>query len=261
LSSREVVMKMLGKTALLLLIFAVIYVGPSSSAVAGQEIIVSAASSLAGAFTEIGKGFESATPGVKVLFNFGASGVLLQQLAQGAPVDVFASADLETMDRAYREGLVAASSVVKFAGNRLVLITPGASSVKTLKDLGRESVKRIAIGKPESVPAGRYAKETLETDGLWGRLGPKLIYAGSVRQALDYVSRGEVDAGFVYASDAALAPDSVTVACEVSGHRPIVYPVAAVSSGKNPRAAGKFIKYVLSGNGQAVLARYGFTRP
>jgi molybdate transport system substrate-binding protein len=254
-------MDMFKKTMLSVLIVAVMAIGLSASAFAGQDIVVSAAASLTNAFTDIGKDFERANPDVRVVFNFGASGALLQQIAQGAPVDVFASADMETMAKARDKGLAAASAIKNFTGNRLVLVTPKGSAVKGLTDLSGDSVKRIAVGKPETVPAGRYTKEALEKSGMWAGFEQKFIYAETVRQALDYVSRKEVDAGFVFATDAASAAGKVKVACEVGGREPAVYPIAAVSSGKNRAAAGKFIEYVLSGKGQAVLARYGFTRP
>ncbi|MGA2192097.1 MAG: molybdate ABC transporter substrate-binding protein [Nitrospirota bacterium] len=254
-------MKMFKITMLSVFMVAGMPIGLSTSAFARQDIVVSAAASLTDAFTQIGKDFESENPGVKVSFNFAASGALLQQIAQGAPVDVFASADKETIEKARQKGLVVDSSVVDFAGNKLVLVTPIGSGVKSLKELGGESVKRIAVGKPETVPAGRYTKEALEKNGLLGALEPKFIYAESVRQVLDYVARGEVDAGFAYATDAAVAADKVQVASEVSGHKPVVYPIAVVSSSKEPAAAGRFIKYVLGGKGQAVLAKYGFEKP
>jgi len=252
---------MFKNTTLSVFMVAAMSVWLSTSAFAGQEIIVSAAASLFNAFTQIGKDFESANPDVKVLINYAASGALLQQIAQGAPVDVYASADLETMDKAGDKGLVGTSSITNFAGNKLVLISPKGSAVKRLYDLSGKSVKHIAIGKPATVPVGRYTKEALEKNGLWSGLEPKFIYAESVRQTLDYVSRGEVDAGFVYATDAAVAADKVTVACEVGGHKPIVYPIAVVSTGKNPGVAKRFIDYVMSDKGQAVLAKYGFTKP
>ena len=249
------------RAAFSVLLLAFMSVGLSASAFAGQELTVSAAASLSNAFKAIGKGFEASNPDVKVSFNFAASGPLLQQIVQGAPVDVYASADLETMNKAKDRGVVDSASIKNFAGNKLVLIVPKGSSVKSLAVLSGESIRRIAVGKPDTVPAGRYTKEALEKAGIWALLSPKFVYAESVRQALDYVSRGEVDAGFVYATDAAVAADKVTVAREVGGHRPVVYPIAVVTAGKNPTAAGRFIDYVLSGKGRAVLAKYGFTRP
>jgi molybdate transport system substrate-binding protein len=254
-------MKMIKIRALSLLLAAGLFSFLSANALAGQEIVVSAAASLTNAFTQIGKDFESANPDVKVLFNFAASGALFQQIAQGAPVDVFASADIETMDKARGKGVVDGPSIKNFAVNKLVLVTSKGSAIQDIKELGGDSVKRIAVGKPETVPAGRYTKEALQKNCMWAELEPKLIYAESVRQVLDYVSRKEVDAGFVYATDAASAAEKVKVVSVTGGHKLVVYPIAIVSSGKNKAAAGKFIKYVLSGKGQAVLARYGFTRP
>jgi len=252
---------MFKEVTLSVLLVAAMSFGLSTSAFAGQEILVSAAASLTNAFTDIGKVFESANPNVKVSFNFAASGALFQQIVQGAPVDVFASADLETMNKVKGKGVVDASSIKNFAGNKLVLIAPKGSAVNALNDLTGEPIKRIAIGKPETVPVGKYTKDALDKAGMWGALEPKFIYAESVRQVLDYVSRGEVDAGFVYTTDAAIAADKVSVACEVRGHKPVVYPIAVVSTGKNPGVAGKFIAYVLSDKGQAVLTKYGFTKP
>ena len=252
---------MLKKGALLFPLIAVMSLWFSSTALAEQEIVVSAAASLTDAFKDIGRDFEGANPGVKVIFNFAASGTLLQQIVQGAPVDAFASADLETMDKARQKGVVDASTVKNFAGNKLVLVTPKGSPVKGLKDLGKDAVKRIAVGKPETVPVGMYTREALEKDGMWVGLEPKFIYAESVRQALDYVVRGEVDAGFVYATDAAIVADKLRVVTGVGGHKPVAYPIAAVAASKNPGLARKFIEYMLGDKGQAVLAKYGFIKP
>ena len=119
----------------------------------------------------------------------------------------------------------------------------------------------IALGTPESVPVGRYAKQVLEKAGLWQQLQPKFIYTQNVRQSLDYVFRGEVDAGFVYATDAAVSPVKVRIALEVPLERPILYPIAAVKSSGNVNRAVDFIAFVRSSAGQAILAKYGFLAP
>jgi molybdate transport system substrate-binding protein len=235
----------------------------AGAASAGQELIVSAAASLTDAFGEIGKKFETANPGTKVVFNFGASGALLQQIDKGAPVDVFASADQKTMDQAAEKGLIIASTRKDFTANELVLIIPrGAKApVKALKDLTAKEIGKVSLGNPETVPAGRYAQEVLTSEGLWEGLKPKLIFGESVRQVLDYVSRGEVDAGFVFATDAAVAKDRVSVALEARQHKPITYPVSAVKAAANKDLAMKFIDFVLSSEGQEVLLKYGFKKP
>ena len=236
------------------------FVGVAS---AEQELIVSAAASLTNAFGEVGKKFESANPGAKVVFNFGASGALLQQIDKGAPVDVFASADQKTMDQAGEKHLILSETRKDFAGNELVLIIPPGAKipVKTLKDLTTAEIGRVALGNPETVPVGRYTQEVLSNEGFWDLLKPKFIFGESVRQVLDYVSRGEVDAGFVFATDAAVAKDHVGVALEASQHKPITYPISVVGSTKSKAMAGKFVDFVLSGEGQEVLVRYGFKKP
>jgi molybdate transport system substrate-binding protein len=135
---------------------------------AEQELIVSAAASLTNAFGEIGKKFESANPGTKVIFNFGASSALLQQIDKGAPVDVFASADQKTMDQAAAKGLIISGTRKDFVSNELVLIIPhGAKTpVKALQDLTTKEIGKVALGNPETVPAGRYAQEVLSTHGF-----------------------------------------------------------------------------------------------
>lgn len=227
------------------------------------DIMVAAAASLTNAFTDIGKAYERATPDTRVLFNFAASGQLLQQMSRGAPVDVFASADLETMDRAEKQRLIVSSSRVNFAANKLLVVVPGESKleISKLQDLGSPRVQRIALGTPETVPAGRYAKGALEKAGLWLELTPKFIFTQSVRQSLDYVFRGEVDAGFVYTTDATVSPVKVQKAFEVALESPIVYPIGAVKGFGNQKRALEFIAFVRSEAGQAILAKYGFLRP
>ncbi len=233
------------------------------TAFAEQEIIVSAAASLTNAFQDMGKKFESANPGIKVIFNFAASGALLQQIDKGAPVDVFASADQQTMDQAAEKKLILAESRKDFVSNEIVLTVPRDSkiSIKALKDLTAKEVGKISLGNPETVPAGRYAKEALTNEGLWDALQPKFIFGDSVRQVLDYVSRGEVDAGFVFSTDAAVAKDKVQIAMEVKNHKPIRYPIAVVADTKNKPSAQGFVDFVLGKEGQAILSQYGFKGP
>lgn len=227
------------------------------------EITVSAAASLTNAFKEIATAFEAQQPATKVLLNFGASGALLQQMVKGAPVDIFASADQETMDLAEKEKLVAKAERHDFASNALVLIVPQDSKLapRQLSALDTPEFKRIAIGNPASVPVGRYSKHALEAAGLWGKIEAKAILTQNVRQSLDYVARGEVDAGFVYATDAALMADKVKVAFPVPLDQRISYPIASVAGSTKTQEAQQFVRYVLSPAGQAILAKYGFQKP
>jgi molybdate transport system substrate-binding protein len=230
---------------------------------AEQELIVSAAASLTNAFQEIAQKFREENPGVKVVPNFAASGPLLQQIEKGAPVDVFASADQKTMDQAAEKKLILAETRRDFVSNRLVLIVPIESRlpIKGPQDLAMKEVTRVTMGNPETVPAGRYAQEALTNEGLWEILKPKAINAESVRQALDYVSRGEVDAGFVFSTDAVIAKEKVCAVKVMEKHKPIRYPIAVVASSRKQEPAQRFIDYVLSPAGQQILARHGFGKP
>lgn len=235
----------------------------AAPAFAAREITVSGAASLTNAFTEIKGLFEKQYPDLKVQTNFAASNPLLKQMEEGAPVDVFASADQETMDKAEAKKLVDAASRKDFALNDLVMVVPsdGKLSLASAKDLTKPEVKRIAVGNPDSVPAGRYSKAALTAAGLWDTLQPKYVFGGSVRQALDYVGRGEVDAGFVYRTDAMIGGQKMKVVTVMSGHKPVLYPIAVATTGSNRADAAKFVDFVLSPEGQAVLAKYGFSKP
>jgi molybdate transport system substrate-binding protein len=227
------------------------------------ELLVSAAASLTNAFQEIGGQFERSHSGAKVTFNFAASDVLVKQIIQGAPVDVFASADQESMDRAVQENVIDRATRFNFAANRLVLVVPNDSKIvlKSIHDLKTKEVVRIAVGQPATVPAGRYAKRALDEAGLWEGLQGKFIYTQNVRQNLDYVARGEVDAGFVYSTDAAIVKDKVKVAFEVPTPEPVLYPIAITRASRTPQFAREFVGFVKSEVGQKILQRFGFTKP
>lgn len=235
----------------------------ASGAAHAGEVTVSAAASLSNALRDIAPLFEAAHPGAKLQLNFGASGALLAQIAKGAPVDVFVSADQETMDQAQAQGLVKPGQRRDVASNTLVVIVPAASAQgpKAVADLAGPRYARIAIGLPASVPVGRYTKGVLEAASLWGAIEPKVIGAQNVRQALDYVARAEVDAGFVYATDAAVMPDKVKVALTVPTTRPILYPAATLAGAPNPAEAARFVDFLAAPAAQAVLARHGFGKP
>jgi molybdate transport system substrate-binding protein len=226
-----------------------------------KEIIVSAAASLRDAFVEIGAIYEKQT-GVKPNFNFAASGVLQQQIETGAPVDVFASAAQQQMDNIQKKGLLLDETRQDFTGNSLVLIVPANSklNIKTFEDIADAKVGRIAIGNPKTVPAGQYAQDSLTAMKLWDKLQERFIPGENVRQVLDYVSRDEVDAGFVYASDAAVGGDKIRVVAQApkGTHEAIVYPIAVIKDSKNAGAARQFIELTQSKTGKDILAKYGF---
>ncbi|MCG3161874.1 MAG: Molybdate-binding protein ModA [Acidobacteria bacterium] len=226
-----------------------------------SEITVSAAASLRDAFGEIGRRFEAAT-GARVNFNFGASGALQKQIESGAPVDVFASAGIPQMDALASQGLIAPETRRDFARNTLVLAVPADQSppLKNFVDLGGAAVGKIAIGNPRTVPAGQYAEQTLTRLGLWRQIKPRLVFAEDVRHVLDYVARGEVEAGIVYASDVRASDNRVRIAARApeGSHDPILYPIAVVRASKQQEAARAFIAAVVSDEGQRALEKYGF---
>lgn len=227
------------------------------------EITVSAASSLTNAFKALAQAYEARHPDAKVLLNFGASGALLQQIVKGAPVDVLAAADQDTMAQAQQQGVVAPQAARNFARNQLVLIVPTAGQIPlhTLLDLNAPAVRKIAVGQPASVPVGRYTQRALVASQQWSGLQPKMIFTQNVRQSLDYVARGEVDAGFVYATDALIMKDKVSVAFTVPLDTTVSYPIAPITGGLHLPEAQRFIGFVLSTEGQGILARYGFVQP
>lgn len=236
--------------------------GAAPSAFAA-DLVVSAAASLTNAFKTLAEQYEKVHPDTKVVLNFGASDVLMQQIVRGAPADVFASADQDAMNKAEAEKVVQPASRKDFAANQVVLIVPADSKlgIGALHDLTRADVKRVAYGNPSSVPVGRYTKGALEAEKLWDAVSAKGVPAQNVRQSLDYVARGEVDAGFVFATDAAIMPDKVKVAVRVPNRTPVTYPIAITTQARQPTQAASFVQYVLSPDGQAVLAKYGFQKP
>jgi molybdate transport system substrate-binding protein len=235
---------------------------PEITAQSTYEITISAAISLKNAFEDIGGIFQEGNPGGRLLFNFGASGDLARQIEAGAPVDVFASAAQKDMDGLDQKDMIIKSTRKDFAGNRVVLIIPAKSAIPltSFNDLRREEIQKIAIGNPKTVPAGRYAEEVLRYFNLWDGIKDRLIFAENVRQVLDYVARGEVDAGMVYSTDALVRAKEVKVVVEASteSHKPIIYPIAVVKGSKKEALARKFIDVVKSGEGEKILEKYGF---
>lgn len=232
---------------------------------AAQSLTVSAAISMKDAVTEIGRGFAAARPGLTVVYNWGSSGELQKQIEAGAPVDVFISAAQLQMDGLEKRQLVVPGTRRVFARNLLTVINPADSRVDITKaaDLAEARVVRIVVGNPKTVPAGQYAEESLRALGLWDRVRPKLVFAENVRQALDYVARGEVDAGFVYTTDAAVRGQAVREAFRPAEdtYRPIVYPAAVVGGTRQRALAQAFVELLASREGQAILARFGFQPP
>jgi molybdate transport system substrate-binding protein len=232
------------------------------TAAPAQEVTLSVAISLKEVTEELGRSFMAARPGATLRYNFGSSGDLQKQIGAGAPVDVFLSAAQRQMDELEKQNFIVAASRRAFARNVLTVIKPADSRIDIVKpaDLLDVRIARIVIGNPRTVPVGQYAEESLRALGLWDRLQSRLILAENVRQALDYVARGEVDAGFVYATDAAMRSQGVKEAFRPpeDSYRPVVYPGAVVAGSRHPEIAQAFLDLLGGPQGRTVLARFGF---
>jgi molybdate transport system substrate-binding protein len=248
-----------------ILAVALVMVLLGAAAARAQDVTLSVAVSLKEATEELGRSFMAARPGVTLRYNFGASGDLQKQIEAGAPVDVFLSAAQRQMDDLEKQNLIVPASRQAFARNVLVVIKPADSRIDITKpaDLLEARVGRIVIGSPKTVPAGQYAEESLRALGLWDRLQPKLVFSENVRQALDYVARGEVDAGFVYTTDAASRAQGVKEAFRPpdNSYRPVIYPGAVVAASKQAALAQAFLDLLGGPEGRAVLGRFGFQPP
>ncbi|MDR2088293.1 MAG: molybdate ABC transporter substrate-binding protein [Clostridiales Family XIII bacterium] len=232
----------------------------AAEAGAGVELNVSAAASLTDALEEIYAEYQKAGDDV-IHFNFAASGTLQKQILEGAPCDFFISASKGHMDALAEADLIVPESRKDLLGNALVLIAAAEKADLIDPDsLTGADVASIAIGEPESVPAGNYAKQSLESLGTWEAVQDKLIFAKDVRQVLEYVETGNADCGFVYRSDAALMETGV-IAAELpeESHSPIVYPAALVAGSENAAAAQAFYDYLQSDYAKGVFEKYGFT--
>ena len=250
------------RTSVLVVLALVWLAAPAAPA---QEVTLSVAISLKEVTEELGRSFMVARPGVTLRYNFGSSGELQKQIEAGAPVDVFLSAAQRQMDELERQGLIVAASRRAFARNVLTVIKPADSRIDIVKpaDLLDVRITRIVIGNPKTVPVGQYAEESLRALGLWDRLQGRLIFAENVRQALDYVARGEVDAGFVYTTDAAMRGGGLKEAFRPpeDSYRPVVYPGAVVAGSRHRPIAQAFLDLLGGPQGRTVLARFGFQPP
>uniref|UniRef100_A9A712 Molybdenum ABC transporter, periplasmic molybdate-binding protein n=1 Tax=Methanococcus maripaludis (strain C6 / ATCC BAA-1332) TaxID=444158 RepID=A9A712_METM6 len=225
-------------------------------------ITVSAASSLTDAMTDVAAAFEKDYPNINVELNFAASGTLRQQIEGGAPVDVFASASQKHVDLLQEQYLIENASRVTFAKNSLVLIVQIGNplGIMSAEDLTTDNVVKISIGNPETAPVGKYAKESLESMGLWGNLEEKTVYGENVRQVLTYLEAGDVDAGFVYMTDAKVAKDNtIEVITAIPTVTEISYPVCVLKASENKDEAQMFVDYLTGETGKQILTDYGFT--
>ncbi|WP_297504090.1 molybdate ABC transporter substrate-binding protein [Ferrovum sp.] len=224
------------------------------------ELVISAASSLTDSLNVLKGIYQSRHPDETIFFNFGASGSLEKQIEGGAPVDLFVSASVTEMEALQRRQLILEGSRNDLLSNEIVLIVPRSNhaSIQGFSDLWK--AHRLVMGDPGFVPAGQYAKEVLKFQGLFGLLEDRLVYGDNVRQVLEYVARGEVDAGLVFSTDALIMKDRVRIvtAAPKGSHEPILYPVAILRLSTHPQEAREFLNFISGPEGREVFSRFGF---
>lgn len=225
------------------------------------ELYILAAASLGDAMKELAPKYESSHPGQKLVISYGSSGALQQQIEQGAPADIFISAAAKQMDDLSKKDLIDSRNKTDLLTNKLVLVTPKDSKVevKAFEDLKNQSINKIAIGEPESVPAGTYAKQSLTKIGIWETLQPKFVFAKDVRQVLTYVETGNVDAGIVYKTDAASSGKvKIAATADEKTHSPIVYPIGITKNSKHAKEAQALYSWLRESEATAIFTKYGF---
>jgi molybdate transport system substrate-binding protein len=226
------------------------------------ELNVSAALSLTDALQEVNDLYMQENENVTIVANFASSGTLQQQIQEGAPVDVFISAAAKQMNTLQDGGLIINETRQDLLNNKVVLVVPTDSTlnIADFTDLLNEDVKQVAIGDPESVPAGTYGKQALDLLGIYEQVQPKLILCSDVRQVLSYVEAGNVDAGIVFATDAAIT-DKVKIVADAPAevNNKIVYPVAVIKASEQVEVAKAYISFLLSSDAKDVFEKYGFS--
>ncbi|WP_300409720.1 molybdate ABC transporter substrate-binding protein [Lagierella sp.] len=229
-----------------------------ASKVENNELLIGAAASLTDAFNEIKPIFEE-KENCKLNFNFAASGTLQKQVEEDGGLDVFVSASEDKMNKLIEQDLIIKDTVFPVLKNGLVLITNKDMKESINMENFVDISNKIAIGQPDVVPAGQYAKQTLENKDIWDKVEGKLVFAKDVRAVLAYVSSGECEAGFVYKSDA-IIDENVKIAEEVGEdlHDPIVYPGGVVKSSKAVKLSQKFLDFLKEDESKEILKKYGF---
>jgi molybdate transport system substrate-binding protein len=230
----------------------------------GQQaptITVAAAADLQFAFEEIGARFEE-EKGIRVEFSFGSSGNLAQQIENGAPVDVFASANEAYIEGLQAKGLILEDTRQLYALGRIVLVRYRGAGLELgrLEDLLRPEVKHVAIANPDHAPYGLAARQALESAGLWEQVRPKLVYGENVRQALRFVQTGDAEAGIV-ALSIANVPEVTYVPLDKARYQPLRQTLAVIQGTKHEEAAREFVAYVSGPKGRPIMEKYGFMLP
>ena len=225
------------------------------------EIHVAAASDLTTAFEEIGREFEAINH-TKVVFSFGSSGLLTKQIENSAPMDAFASANVDFIDQLDKKGLILSDTKTVYARGRITLWVKADSKLKIekIEDLSQPDVTRVAIANPEVAPYGMAARDALQSAHIWDAVKSKLIFADNIRQTLQFAETGNVDVAIVSLSLSSEG-NGKWVLIPAESHKPINQGIAVIKGTKNEPAARQFVSFVVSEKGQAILAKYGFEKP
>jgi molybdate transport system substrate-binding protein len=246
----------------LLALLIIVLIMPGCAQSAPVELNVSAAASLTDVVQEINTVYMQDNPNVTIIANFASSGTLQQQIEQGAPCDVFMSAAAAQMDNLQNGDLILTDTRQNLLYNSIVLIVPVDSTldITSFEDLATDKVTMVAIGDPQSVPAGKYARQVFELFGITDQIQPKEIICNTVRQVLTYVETGNVEVGIVFTTDA-LTSDKVKVVASAPAeiNAKIVYPVAVIKASKNVAAAKAYIEFLFSDKAKVIFEKYGFT--
>lgn len=219
------------------------------------KLTISSAISLKDVMEEIKPVYQKKYPQVEIIYNFASSGSLQRQIEQGAPVDVFISAAMDKMDALQKQDLLLPKTRRDLFKNQMVLIVPQDSSkINNFTDLTNNNLNAIALGEPNSVPAGKYAQEILTSFNIAQQVNSKAVYAKDVRQVLNYVATGNADAGIVYLTDAQTSDRVKIVAtAPATSHSPIVYPVAVIKDSSNPEAAKNLVEFLTTAQVQTLF--------
>lgn len=223
-----------------------------------EEINVSCAASLKDVIEEISTTFGEEYPDVNLMVNYASSGTIVNQIKEGAPIDVFVSAGRKEIDSLNKEDLIDSGSIAEIAGNELVLVV-GKGKEKVRFDELPKDIEYIAIGEPETVPAGRYAKEAFINLGNWDKVQPQLVLAKDVRSVLAYVESGSAGAGAVYKTDAMISDKvEITDTAPESSHEKISYYAVIVKDSGNRNGAREFMDFLKSEKAKAIFKKFGF---
>lgn len=238
--------------------------GCSQASNKNVELTISAAASLTDSMKEVQALYEKEHPNVKLMFNFGASGTLQQQIEQGAPADLFLSAGKKQMTALIDKKLIESSDQKNLLTNELVAVVPKDAKLQVTKieDVTKSEIKKLAVGEPETVPAGMYTKDSLTYFKIWDAALPIIVYAKDVKQVLNYVETGNTEVGFVYKTDALTSPKvTVAFAVDSKSYTPIEYPIGIVKATKHRKEAETLFNYLQSKPAQEIFLKYGFSLP